>query len=136
MIANLTADALAVLHIGYFIFIVWGTVAILLPQRPAYIRDIRFRLVHMLAVYIVLAEDYLHIPCILNVAQWTLRTAGGGPYEAATGVSGLLDGLLYRTIPGSVLNVMYVALGVALPILLWAVPATRRRSRIANSQPT
>lgn len=126
MLATLTADALAVLHIGYFVFIVWGTVAILLPSRPAYVRNLRFRLVHMLAVYIVLAEDYLHVPCVLNVAQWTLRASAGGPQEATRGVSGLLDGLLYRTIPGDVLNMMYVALGIALPLLLWIVPATRR----------
>lgn len=136
MVANLIADALAVLHIGYFVFIVWGTLAILLPPRPAYIRDIRFRVVHMLAVYLVLAEDFLRVPCILNVAQWTLRTTAGGPQEATSAVSGLLDGLLYRTIPGGVLNAMYVALGVALPFLLWAVPPTRRRSSTANSEPT
>lgn len=126
MVATLTANAIAVLHIGYFVFIVWGTVTILLPSGPAYVRDLRFRLVHMLAVYIVLAEDYLHIPCVLNVAQWTLRASAGGPQQATAGVSGLLDGLLYRTIPGNALSVMYVALGVALPILLWIVPPTRR----------
>lgn len=137
MLANLTADALAVLHIGYFVFIVWGTVAILLPLRPAYVRSVSFRLAHMLAVYIVLAEDYFHIPCVLNVAQWTLRTTAGGPQQATAGVSGLLDGLLYRTIPGGALNVLYILLGVALPILLWVVPPTRRPSRkVANSQPT
>ena len=129
MLANVTADAIAVLHIGYFVFIVWGTVAILVPVRPAYVHNLWFRLAHVFAVYVVLAEDYFHIPCVLNVAQWTLRTSAGGPQQATAGVSGVLDGLLYRTIPGSALNVMYVALGVALPILFWLVPPTRRRSR-------
>lgn len=136
VLATLTADAIAVLHIGYFVFIVWGAVSILLPPRPAYVRNLWFRLAHMFAVYIVLAENYFQVPCVLNVAQWTLRTSAGGPQQATAGVSGVLDGLLYRTIPGDALNAMYVALGVTLPILLWVVPPARRQSRqVVQDQP-
>jgi hypothetical protein len=123
---DLAANLLALLHIGYFLFIVLGTVAILHPRRPWWVRSWTFRLTHLLAVYIVLAENVLNLPCPLNVAQWSLRSTGGRPQEAGEGVSGLLDWLLFHTIPGNLLNVMYVGLGILLPVLMIMVPPGRR----------
>jgi hypothetical protein len=123
--ANVAANTIAALHIAYFLFIVGGTFAIVVPPRPWWVRTWTFRLTHLLAVYIVLAENALQIPCILNVAQWSLRTASAGVQEARTGVGGLLDAALFHTIPGSVLTVMYDGLGILLPVLLLLVPPHR-----------
>ena len=123
--ANVAANTIAALHIAYFLFIVGGTFAIVVPPRPWWVRTWTFRLTHLLAVYIVLAENALHIPCILNVAQWSLRTASAGAQEARTGLGGLLDTALFHTIPGGVLNVMYDGLGILLPLLLLLLPPRR-----------
>ena len=122
--AVLAANLIALLHLAYFLFIVLGTVAIVVgPTRGwTWVRNLPFRLLHIAAVYVVLIEDTLGIPCPLNVMQWGLRTASGGPQEATAGVGGLLDALLFRTIPGWSLDVMYWSLGVALLVLLYFVP--------------
>lgn len=131
--ADLLADVIAALHIAYFVFIVGGTIAIVIPARPWWVRRWTFRVTHLLAVYVVLAENVLHLPCPLNVAQWSLRTAQGGSQERTDGVSGLLDWLLFHAISGQVLNLLYVGLGVLLPVLLVVVPP-RRRARMSHSQ--
>jgi hypothetical protein len=41
----------------------------------------------------------------------------------------VLDALLFSTIPGWVLDVVYVSLGVGLPVLLYLVPPMWRRDR-------
>ena len=126
---DLLANLVALVHIGYFLFIVLGTVAIIIGPRLGWmwIRNVWFRLLHLAAVYIVLIEDVFHIPCILNVLQWGLRRAGGRDPQATEGVGLVLDGLLFRTIPGWALDAMYWSLGVGLLALIYLVPPSWRR---------
>lgn len=123
------ANVVAALHLGYALFVILGTVAILVGPTLGWrwIRNLPFRLLHLAAVYVVLIEEVFHIQCPLNVLQWGLRTASGGPAEATDGIGGILDGLLYRTIPGWALDVLYWSLGVGLLLLLYLVPPRWRR---------
>ena len=118
------ANVVAALHLGYALFVILGTAAILVGPALGWrwVRNLPFRLLHLAAVYIVLIEEVFHIQCPLNVLQWGLRTASGGPVEATDGIGGILDGLLYRTIPGWALDVLYWSLGVGLLLLLYLVP--------------
>lgn len=127
--SDLAANLIAVLHLAYFSFIVVGTVAILVPPRPSWVLSWRIRLTHLLAVYVVLAEDFLSVPCPLNVVQWWLRSSAGGTSEATGGLDGLLDRLLFHTISGDVLDALYLTLGILLPLLLVVVPPKFRSAR-------
>ena len=129
---HLLANLVAVVHIGYFLFIVLGTLAILCGPRLGWmwVRNLPFRLLHIAAVYVVLIEEVFRIDCPLSVVQWGLRSAGGGAQEATEGLGGILDGLLFRTIPGWALDGLYWSTGVGLLVLLYFVPPNwRRRSR-------
>jgi hypothetical protein len=119
---DLAANLIAVLHLAYFIFIVAGTVAILVRPRPSWVLSWRFRLTHLLSVYVVLAENLLNVPCPLNVVQWSLRSSAGGTTEAIGGLGALLDWLLFHTISGDTLDALYLTLGILLPLLLVVVP--------------
>ena len=124
------ANLLAVVHIAYFLFIVLGTLAILVGPRFGWtwIRNLPFRLLHLAAVYVVLVEEVFGIACPLSVMQWDLRSASGGPVEATEGLGGILDGLLFRTIPGWALDVLYWSTGLGLLLLLYLVPPIWRRT--------
>jgi hypothetical protein len=56
------------------------------------------------------------------MAEWSLRSDSQAVVEASSGVGGLLDRLLFHTIPGNVLNVMYSVLAVFLLVALVLVP--------------
>jgi hypothetical protein len=124
MLTHLLANFVAALHLAYALFVILGTIAILVGAGLGWtwIRSFPFRVLHIAAVYIVLLEEVFGIQCPLNVLAWELRSASGGPAEATEGFGGLLDGLLFRTIPGWALDVLYWSLGVGLLVLLFVVP--------------
>lgn len=123
------ANLLAVVHIAYFLFVVLGTLAILIGPRLGWtwIRNLPFRLLHLAAVGVVLVEELFGIDCPLSIMQWDLRSASGGAPEATEGLGGVLDGLLFRTIPGWALDGLYWSTGVGLLALLFLVPPNWRR---------
>lgn len=127
---HVLANVVAFLHLAYALFVILGTAAIVIGPALGWrwIRNLPFRVLHVMAVYIVLVEEAFGIQCPLNVLQWDLRSAGGGPPEATEGLGGILDGLLYRTIPGWALDVLYWSLGVGLLVLLYVVPPRWRRA--------
>ena len=135
---HLLANLVAVVHIGYFLFIVLGTLAILCGPRLGWmwVRNLPFRLLHIAAVYVVLIEEVFRIDCPLSVVQWGLRSAGGGGQEATEGLGGILDGLLFRTIPGWALDGLYWSTGVGLLVLLYVVPPNWRRHLTARGLPS
>jgi hypothetical protein len=65
---SLFANLVIVIHISYFVFVLGGIVAIAVgPRRNwRWTRNIWFRLLHMVAVYIVVLEDIFHFECPLN----------------------------------------------------------------------
>ena len=122
--ADLAANLVAVIHIGYFLFIVGGIVAIVASvRRPIpWARNLWFRIAHIAAIYIVLFEELTGFPCPLNVLQWTIRGAVTGSAEASSGVGGLLDYLLYHTISPLALDIMYWSFGALVLLMLWLAP--------------
>ena len=123
-LANLMANVVAAAHIGYFLFVVGGVVAIVIGavKRSEWIRSPWFRLAHLAAVYIVIIEDVFNIACPLNTIEWKFRSASDSVGEASSTAGRFLDYLLRQTIPGDVLHAMYWTLGVIVPILLLVVP--------------
>jgi hypothetical protein len=138
LLADLAANVLAVIHLAFFLFIVGGMAAIILgPSRGlAWVRNPWFRVAHLLAIYLVLAEDVIGFQCPLNVLQWDARTAATGSAETNAGLGGLLDFLLYHTISGQVLKVMYACFGVIVLALFWIVPPRwKHRTAPVRSSP-
>jgi hypothetical protein len=124
MLRNAVADLIAAAHISYFLFVVGGCAAITIgaAKHWNWIRNPWFRLSHLAAVYIVVFENTFNIPCPLNTAEGQLRSSSSPAIEASSGIGGLLDQLLFHTIPGSVLTWIYYCLAVLLVIALIAVP--------------
>ena len=137
---HLLGILVAAVHIGYFLFIVLGTVGILVGPRLGWPwcgklpfgllqrGRLPVPLLHLGAVYLVRVEEVVGIACPLSVMQWGLRSASGGAPEAFEGLGGILDGLLFRTIPGWALDALYWSTGVGLLVLLWVVPPNWRRT--------
>src|SRR5437773_642236 len=120
---DMLANAVVVVHLAYFMFVVSGFVGILIGalRHWPWIYNPWFRVTHLLSVMLILAEDVFHFSCLLNTAESALRSApvGQGPSSA---VGYMLDQLLHHTISGRVLDGMYWTLGVVLFVLMFAVP--------------
>jgi len=115
------ANLVAIVHLLYFVFVVLGSLAIAIGglRRWEWVRNSWFRILHLLAIWIVLGEDVIGLVCPLNVAESGLRSAASAP-EAGVGRG--LDHLLYHTIHGRPLDAIYWSLGVLSLLLLFLVP--------------
>jgi hypothetical protein len=115
------ANLVTIFHLAYFVFVVGGFIVIL-ARQSRWIFNLWFRLVHLLSVWFVLAEDVIGFNCPLNVMESSLRAPKTGGAEASSGLGYVLDLLLHHTISGQVLDAMYWALGAASVLLLFLVP--------------
>jgi hypothetical protein len=120
-LANLTAAV----HLAYFGAVVVGFVCIAFgPPDWTWTRNVWFRLLHLIAIAIVVVEDAGAFSCPLNNLEWRLRTSANGTREASAGVGGLLDQLLFHAISGRVLNNLWWAFA-ALAVLLMVTKPPR-----------
>jgi hypothetical protein len=113
-LANLTAA----IHLAYFLAVVAGFGLIAFDRRSA--RNLWFRVCHLIAITIVVVEDAGAFNCPLNTFEWGLRASTTGTREASSGIGGVLDGLLFHSIPGWILNDLwwgFAALAVVLMVL-------------------
>jgi hypothetical protein len=130
-------DIVVTLHLGYFVFVVGGFFCIVIGAAKSWrwISNPWFRIVHLLAVFFVLAEDVGHFNCPLNVLESKLRPPMGDYAEGSSAMSHLLHQLLHHTIPGWALDRMYWVLGLVLLVLFFLVPAHRGKSDAGRAQP-
>jgi len=124
------ANLVAALHIGYFVFVVGGFLAILASarRRSGWVFNPWFRIVHLCAVLFVLAEDVFRFPCPLNLLEGSLRGSPASTVNPPGAATGLFDLLLRHTIPGWFLDAMYWTLGVTLLALFYFLPPRFRKS--------
>lgn len=116
----LAADALLVLHVFFVAFVVIGLVVVLVgkPLGWRFIYHFTFRVAHLIAIAIVVAQSWLGIECPLTTWEMALReVAGGSTYDGAF-VAHWLQQLLYYQAPPWVFTVVYTLFG-ALVIASW-----------------
>jgi hypothetical protein len=121
---DLLANIVTIVHLAYFVFVVGGFVGIVAgaARRPGWVFNPWFRIVHLLSIFVVLAENVTGWNCPLNVLEGSLRSPAIENAEASSGFGYLLDQLLHHTISEQALDVLYWTLGLASLLLLFFVP--------------
>jgi len=123
--AEAAANAVASIHILYFLFVVVGLLLTLIGaiRRWRWIRNLWFRAAHVGAIAAVLVEDLMDWDCPLIPLEEWLRRIGGSASGAPTGPLGeILDRWLFGVIPPHWLNWIYAAGGVLVVALWLTVP--------------
>jgi hypothetical protein len=115
------ANLVTIVHLAYFVFVVGGFIAIV-ARRSSWVFNPWFRILHLLSVFVVLAEDLIGFNCPLNILESSLRSPETGVAEASSGFGYVLDQLLHHAISERTLDVMYWTLGAASVLLLFFVP--------------
>jgi uncharacterized protein DUF2784 len=125
----LSADAVALAHTAYVIFVVAGFALIVagIIRRWRWVRDWHFRLAHLAAIVAVCAESLTGIACPLTQLESRLRMSGGESESARDFVGYWIDRLIYYHFPPWVFTLAYAAF--ALMVAATFVLAPPRRSR-------
>ena len=116
----LLADAILVMHLLFVLFVVFGLVAVYLGYvfRWRWVRRRRFRIVHLLAIGIVVVQSWLGVICPLTRWEMALRAEAGADVYAGSFIQYWLQALLYYSAPEWVFVALYTGFG-ALVVASW-----------------
>lgn len=125
----LLADMVLALHAAVVLFIVGGLALIFLGNRAGWrrVNGWWFRLMHLGAIAIVVAEAWLGLECPLTTLEVWLRGPAGVSNEAGGFIAYWLGRLLYYRLPPWVFVLAYSVFGALVMLAWWRYPPQRRR---------
>ena len=114
------ADSLLVVHFAFVAFVVVGFILILagLWRGWKWVRNFWFRIFHLLAIGIVVAQTWLGKACPLTVWESTLRAKAGAAGYNVDFLQYWLHKILYFNAPAWVFTLAYTVFA-ALVLLVW-----------------
>ena len=125
---RLLADAVLVLHVALVVFVVGGLAAIVAGNVAGWrwVNRLGFRLAHLAAIGVVVAEAWFGAVCPLTTLEVDLRLrAHQSTYEGSF-IEHWLQRLLYYDAPGWIFTLAYSVFGLAVVATWWLFPPRRR----------
>ena len=124
----LLADIIAVIHLGYVIYVILGFILIVVGiiLRWKWIRNLPFRITHLLAIVGVACEALLGVNCPLTVLEFKLRYALNPSEKEVSFIGTIVDSLLFYNAPGWLFTIIYTAFAILVVITFIIAPPTRR----------
>lgn len=133
---RLLADAVLVLHTAVVVFVVGGLVVIIVGnfRNWRWVNAFRFRIAHLTAVVIVVAQAWLGAICPLTTIEMWLRVrAGEAAYEGGF-IAHWLQRLLYYEAASWVFALAYTLFGLLVVISWRYFPPRSRLRRLRKSE--
>jgi polyferredoxin len=122
------ADVVVVAHASYVAFVLFGQLLILVGmlRHWRWIRNLPFRLVHLVAIVVVVLESWCGITCPLTTwERWSREAAGDVTYEGDFIANAVHAVLFYRASPW-VFTVCYTVFGVIVLLSFVLAPPHRK----------
>ena len=126
MMRQLLADAILVIHALFIAFVILGFVLIVIGmfRHWGWIKNLWFRLSHLLAIGIVVAESWFGGICPLTEWESRLREAAGGVGYADSFIQHWLQKIVFYDFAPWVFTVAYTVFGM-LVLLAWILAPPR-----------
>ena len=124
----LLADIIAIIHLGYVIFVILGFILIILGiiLKWKWIRNLPFRITHLLAIVGVACEALLGVNCPLTVLEFKLRYASNLSEEKVSFIGAIAGSLLYYNAPVWLFTIVYAAFALIVVITFIIAPPKRK----------
>jgi hypothetical protein len=118
----MVADIVLVLHFSIVLFVVAGLVLVLAGNHLgwAWVNRLWFRLAHLAAIGVVVAEAWLGITCPLTTLEFWLRREAGAVFHQQGFIEYWVQRLLYYDAPAWVFISAYTGFGL-LVLATWFV---------------
>jgi len=133
--ARWLADAVLVVHVLFVLFVVGGQVLILLGWWRDWrcTRQRAFRLLHLIAIGVVVLLTWAGLVCPLTELEDVLRRAHGQPdYRQLGFIAYWLQALLYWRAPSWVFGAIYTLFAGVVVFSFWRYPPEPRRHNRYN----
>lgn len=121
---QLLANLVLGLHVAFVAFVVIGLVAIVGGNHRGWtwVNALWFRLAHVAAILVVVAESWLGIVCPLTTLEMWLRNKAQATSYTGSFIEHWLQSILFFSAPGWVFTVLYTAFGLAVVATWWRYP--------------
>jgi len=128
------ADMVVAIHALYVAFVVFGLVAILIGYARGWrwVRNLYFRIIHLVAILFVCAESIIGIDCPLTTLENALRLGAGQNRYSGDFIGYWLDRLIFYDFPPWVFTMVYLAFGIVVLSTLWLVPIQMAKPHISS----
>lgn len=125
------ADVVLVLHFGVVVFVVGGLVAVFMGNRFGWrwVNGWWFRLAHLVAIAIVVAQAWLGRLCPLTILESWLRTRAGDSGYGSGFIEYWFGRLIFFEAPFWVFTLGYTVFALLVVGAWWYFPPRRRRER-------
>jgi len=126
----LAADALLLIHVLFVAFVVVGLVLIYIGkwQSWGWVRNFRFRILHLAGVGFVVLEVWVGMLCPLTAWEMDLRSMAGDTTYSGSFIQYWLQAILYYEAPEWVFTVCYTLFG-GLVLASWFIVRPNIQSR-------
>ena len=110
----LAADVILLLHVLFVVFVVFGLLLIFVGKVRVWrwIRNPWFRLMHLVAISVVVVQSWLGVVCPLTTFEMALRSRAADTVYSGSFVAYWFEKLLYFQLPPWVFVVCYMIFGV------------------------
>jgi Protein of Unknown function (DUF2784) len=121
----LLADLILIVHFLFVAFVVGGFALIWVgaAMRWNWVRNFRFRVLHLCAIGFVAAEAIAGVMCPLTIWEDALR----GRDSELGFIARRVHGIMYYDLPPWVFTTAYVGFALLVAAAWWLVPPIRRR---------
>jgi hypothetical protein len=125
---QILADLTVAAHVAYVAFVVLGQLLILIGAvcRWPWVRNARFRYIHLAMIGVVVLEAWIGLTCPLTIWEQTFRRKAGQVTYTGDFLARWLHDLLFFDLPPHVFTMCYTAFGLMVLFSLWLAPPRRR----------
>lgn len=127
----LLADAVLTLHFALVTFVVGGLVLILVGNLRGWrwVNGMGFRLLHLAAIGIIVAQAWLGATCPLTTLEMWLRALAGLATYRGSFIAYWPERLMYYHAPAWVFTLVYTSFGLLVVATWWRFPPKIKRKR-------
>lgn len=128
---RLLADGVLSVHVAIVLFVVGGLVLVVAGNwwHWRWVNALWFRLLHLAAIAVVVAQAWLGMVCPLTTLEMWLRARAGQGTYGGSFIEYWLHRLLYYDAPTWVFTLAYSAFALATAAVWWRLPPDQWRGR-------
>lgn len=122
------ADIVLLVHLGVVLFVIAGLALIVIGNRRgwAWVNTPWFRLVHIAAIAVVVAEAWLGLPCPLTILESWLRVQAGAAAYTTSFVGHWVQRVLFYDAPPWMFTAAYTVFGLIVAMVWRQFPPQRK----------